>query len=362
MNTPEATWKARVDELRDVLPTMSRTDAVVAVAELVALLDAHSGLYPEEHGFDYYALKVYEFSDGVHVVAADDPTLYGARLDAIGSTPIADVLERITPLINRDNDSSLRLVRSWYVSTAEYLQSKGIVEDLDHPGFRLTRPDGTEVVIDPRRAPLEEAFAGMPILGSIGGDSLEYVRQGIENEIWWRIEPKERTFILGYSNIGAPTAEALSAMKAALDTGTVDRVIFDMRLSGGGNYQLAVPIIDAFRTQPRINRPGGLAVLISRENASASNALAETLAETTEATLIGEPTPARRNTIGGDEVVTLRHSGIRVHLPVYRITTVSGEAAEAVLPDVPVDLTAADYFAGIDRVLDAALALDGPAG
>ncbi|MEO8273205.1 MAG: S41 family peptidase [Chloroflexota bacterium] len=357
MNTPEAEWAARVTELKASIPSMSRRDAVVAVTELVALLDAHTGLFPEENGFEFYALKTYEFADGTYVVAAEDPTLVSSRLDSIGGMPIEAVHAALTPLVNHDNDSSLRWLRDWYLSVAEYLQAKGIVAELDHPAFQLTKPDGTKVSVDPRRAALEDAFEGLPIIGGIAGDSLEFVRRGVAEEIWWRVEPDAKAFLLTYSNIGAPTAAALAAMDEALDSGAADRVIFDMRLSGGGNFQTATPIIDAFTSDPRINRTGGLTVLISRENASASNALAATLDLSTKALLIGEPTPTGPNTIGGDRVVTLPNSGIKVHLPEYRILSqVFDDDRTAVTPDVAIDLTAADYFAGIDRVLQAALA------
>ena len=47
---------------------MSEEDAKVAITELVALLDSHSGVFPDEIGFHFYGLLPYEFAEGDYIV------------------------------------------------------------------------------------------------------------------------------------------------------------------------------------------------------------------------------------------------------------------------------------------------------
>jgi C-terminal processing protease CtpA/Prc len=98
-------------------------------------------------------------------------------------------------------------------------------------------------------------------------------------------------------------------------------------------------------------------VLISRENASAANALAAALKQTTAATFVGEPTPARPETPGDETTITLPNSGIIVHIPTTLLFPQgAGDPGDtAVKPDVAVDLTATDFFADKDRAIEIAL-------
>lgn len=357
INNPETAWVARIAGLKRTLPTMSEEDAKVAVVELVALLDDHSGVVPDEIGFHYYGLLPYEFPDGEYVVAALDKSLVGSQVLRIGNTPIDQVRTLLSPLVNHDNESSMRHLRAIYTTVPEFLRSKGIITDVAHPGFVLERPDGTTVTVDPEYGTPDQLGARMPVIGGLAGDAPEFVRRGLTDEIWWRIDKPTRAFLIGYNQAGTDATAMIAAMRTALNAGRVDRVVLDMRLAGGGDFGATQPLRDALRGDPRINRAGGLTVLISRENASASNALAAELRQTTAATFIGEPTPARPETPGDETTFTLPDSGIVVHVPTDLILPPNREDPRdaAVSPDIPVDLTAADFFAGRDRVLEMAL-------
>ena len=70
--------------------------------------------------------------------------------------------------------------------------------------------------------------------------------------------------------------------------------------------------------------------------------------------LVGEPTPARADNFTCDCCdIALPHSGIVVTVP--QVVANNGDTRPAVLPDVPMALDSADFFAGLEPVLDAAL-------
>ena len=159
---------------------------------------------------------------------------------------------------------------------------------------------------------------------------------------------------LAYSDYVDPTA-ALAAMATALDAKKADRVVLDLRYLRGGDGSVAFPLVDGLAGDPRVNRPGGLTVLIGRENVSAGTVIVRMLDEQTKALFVGEPTPARAdNFLCECANIFLPESTLTVGVPTYTFHT--GDPRPEIAPDVPMALAAADFFAGRDPVLAAALA------
>ena len=150
-------------------------------------------------------------------------------------------------------------------------------------------------------------------------------------------------------------------MKAALDAKKADRVVLDLRYLRGGNGSIAFPLVEGLAAERRINKPGGLTVLIGRENVSAGTVIVRMLDEQTSAGFMGEATPARADNFLCDCVdVVLPASGFVVGIPSYTFHT--GDQRPEIAPDVAMALGARDFFGGRDPVLDAALAgLSAPA-
>jgi C-terminal processing protease CtpA/Prc len=95
-------------------------------------------------------------------------------------------------------------------------------------------------------------------------------------------------------------------------------------------------------------------VLIGRENESAATVLAEAFDTETTARLVGEPTPAMANNfLCPCTDVTLKESGYIFSVPTRRAGNT--DTRDAVVPDVVIHMSAADYFAGRDKALEAAL-------
>jgi hypothetical protein len=348
---PEATWNAKLAELRQTLPTASPDEQIVQLAGLVGLLDTHSWFtFPANE----YEMMAYPFADGWFVVVAKDPSLVGSRLVSINGTPITEVEAAMRPLIPADNESGELDGLQYPVSSVEYLHGLGIVDDPAKPGYLFQRPDGTQVTVDLGAAPLGEWEQELGIIGDLMGAAPEAVARRTE-PIWTRADPATRTFLFSYNDyVAVGRMEAIAAMETALDDGSADHVVFDMRYLRGGNGGLAFPVIDALAGDARISGPGGLTVLIGRENVSAGTLVAAELDKRTQATFVGEMTPARADNFLCDcHDIALPNSGFTVTVPTYWADT--GDTQDAIRPDIPMSLSAADFFAGRDPVLDAVL-------
>jgi hypothetical protein len=291
-------------------------------------------------------------------VRAKDPTLVGSRLVSIGGHPVAEVEAALRPLVPADNESGKLDGLAGSMSNVEFLHGLGIVDDPAKPGFVVRHPDGTQVTVDLTSSDLDTWSRELDVIGDLVGDAPEAVARRGE-AAWTRIDKPTKTFLISYNDYTEDgLTKPLADMKAALDGGAATRVILDMRYLRGGNGSLAQPLVDALVGDARVNRPGGLVVLIGRENVSAGTVVAATLDRETKAVLIGEMTPARAdNFLCECNDIRLQFSGLTVEVPTARAR--NGDPRMAIEPDIPFALTAADFFAGKDPALQLALAAQG---
>jgi hypothetical protein len=354
----EAEWVAKLAELKRSLPNATDDERIVQLASLIALLDTHSsfdGLTKPDAplAFRFYQLQLYGFSEGWFVVRAKDPTIVGLQLVSIGGVPAADVVTRMSALLPADNPSGkLDGLGNW-LTAVEYLHGLGIVKDPAAPQFVFKQPTGQQITVNPGVSPDEGAWENdIDLAAPPPGKAPEaIVRHG--EALWTRLDAATHTFLVSYNDYG-DTSAAIAAMKAALDGKQASRVVLDMRYLQGGNARLADPLIAALTNDPRVNQAGKLVVLIGRQNESAGTVVAAKLDHGTQATLVGEPTPAKAdNFLCACTEILLPHSGYTVQIPTT--TSHNGDTRDAVTPDVPIAPSAVAYFAGADPVLQAAL-------
>jgi len=345
---PESEWTARLADVSSRIESASENEQIVLVASLVGLLDTHSGFIAIPGGWHFYDLLPYRFSDGWFVVNAGDPTLIGDEVVSIGDVPIEDVVARLAPLVPHDNPTGLLGNILWEINSVEYLNGAGIVHDAAHPAFVLHTRTGGLITVDPSAIP-EQQYT-LPSPGYLTGRAPEAVKRRAER-IWTALDPKHRVFLIAVNDYGDMIA-AGQAMTAAFDAKQVDRVVFDMRYLQGGSGDIG--IIDTIKNDKRVNRPGGLTVLIGRENYSAATSVAEFFDRETSATFVGEPTPARADNFRCDcHDFQLPNSGFWLTVPTW-YDRFNDDRPE-ITPDVPMALSSSAFFAGRDPVLDAAL-------
>ncbi len=85
--------------------------------------------------------------------------------------------------------------------------------------------------------------------------------------VWTRLGRKRKAFIFSVNDMhrdGIP--DAIGAMEKALTDGSATRVILDLRYTRGGSTSAMDGLLGTLARNPAINRPGGLVVLIGRED------------------------------------------------------------------------------------------------
>ncbi|HYO60471.1 MAG TPA: hypothetical protein VEU29_01070 [Actinomycetota bacterium] len=324
--------------------------------------DGHSGIFPfDDHERDLHLLplRLYEFPDGLYVVdAPEDPDLVGARLLAIEGTPVEDVVERVEPLVPRDNEMTLRARLPQFLVVAEVLNGLGVVDGAGPVDVELATSRGAVVeTVEPVPADdLADAFEVWhpmipPSLPS-GGEAA-YLRRA-DTEWWSAYLPHEDVVFVQYNQTVGDSFALGRRVVRLFERHDPRGVVLDLRHNPGGENDASAGLLDALGGRALQGVP--LAVLVGRGTFSAAGYLSLHLRAGAAPVFVGEPTGFSTRFFGDPVSATLPDSGLVVNAGgVEWDEGPNGSFDQPLRPDVEVELTAKEYFAGEDPVLAAAL-------
>ncbi|MGE5689342.1 MAG: hypothetical protein ACM33B_02180 [Pseudomonadota bacterium] len=346
-----ASFRQRAEALAARAGSLSREQLLVEVMRLTALGDrnGHTGVFvfgANARPLHVYPLRLYDFGDGLWVVDADDPGVVGRRVTAIDGVPLARIEAAARSLVPHDNAESLRLLLPEAVVTEEVLVGLGLGAG---GAARFAFADGSTAELWPVPAP-----------SFVRGSALQPLRRPAEPQPLWLRHQEAAAWLttvdgghavyLGYHEVEAPPPPLLDRLIRLARRPSVRRVVVDLRLNGGGDNTTYWGVVDAVRRAGR-----KAVVLIGRTTFSAAGNLAAVLDDETRARFVGEPTGGSPNQWGDSAPVEVPSLGVTVHVALQAVEVVPGDRRLAVEPDLPVELTAAEFFAGRDPVLARAL-------
>jgi hypothetical protein len=365
---PEAEFDASLAAAPEHLAVLGDNDARADVMRLTAKIDGHSGVYLDEAGFHLYAIHLYAFGDDIDIVAASDPTLFGATVLSIGGMPTAAAVEAVTPYSPFDNAATVELVVPTLLATPEVLHAAGVIDDVDAPHYVVRLNDGMERTIDPQQLSWDEFVAqidprpiGLAKIASI--PSLARVDEPFWTTLVDSTSPDGgQTLYLQYNEVvrrsGSMSIDQLADQIDTTLNGGITRLVVDLRYNPGGDDLTYPSLLRVLTTNPALSRPGSLVVIIGRQTFSAAVLFATELDKQTNAIFIGEPTGGSPNTYANPRKLKLPNSGIFVEVSSkYFEVGGAGDHRDTIVPDVAATSSLDDLLAGRDPVLDAALAL-----
>lgn len=368
--TGQAEFDAAVSRLDAAIPELTDEQVIVELSRLLSVADGHSfiPLFQEAIDFRLYPLRFYLFSDGLYLVRGSGPAagLVGSRVVQIGRTTVEEAYAAVAPILPHDNEMTVKLLAPVYLNVPEVLLALGIIDDAAAPGYVLERPDGTRTTLNLEPTSSQRyrdwlsthlVLAGIP--GSTDPEELWLNRKA--EYFWFTHLEDSNTLYIQYNLVMDRTVAGLSIQEFAQQVNAfanehqVARTIVDVRHNLGGNN--SAPLETVLKTNPHINQPGQLYVLMGRNTFSAAIKFLVNLEKDTHAIFVGESTGGRPNFYAGQETTRLRYSGIEalISRTLWRNTT-PDDVRPWLEPHLPVELSSADYFAGRDPVLAAALA------
>jgi hypothetical protein len=274
----------------------------------------------------------------------------GARITAIGGMPVERVMAQMRQATSFASEAEFTWTGPLRAMSVPLLVGIGAAEP-DKPVMMTLEQDGrfSHVTLRPTAAMLGQKLPRRGVNGGAGKQEAPFDLSPFGNG---------STMIVRFDQVRDGENETLSAfgarVAAALAQEKVRSVIVDLRLNNGGNsflYPNLVRALTAFSTRPGRQ----VYALIGRNVYSAAGNFATDLERFANPIFIGEPTGNTGNQVGDEGAVVLPWSGL--HATVASVKWQLSDPWDtrgSIVPQVPVDVSAKDYFAGRDPAMDIA--------
>ena len=368
-----AQFDSAMASIESRLPGLTRAAVIVELQKLAALVgDGHTNVGPWRDSviaFHTLPVALYWFDEGlvVRAAAAANKSLIGGRVVAIGDLPIDSAIARVRPLISRDNEMGVRAFTPFFLVMPEILTATGIAHGDGNIRF-VVEKNGKAQTVSLRGTTLFPMLTGEADKSWISRQGWVDARDGSPTPLWlsdpldlyrFVMVDSARTLYIQINTIQQKPGDSLSAFMrraiAAADSAAARRIVLDLRLNGGGNggfnKGIFLPLIKS-----RYDTPDSLFVITGRRTWSAAQMLVTEMQKYTNATFVGEPSASKGNHYGDSYRIVLPNSRVT-----FRVSTLwhqyldSRDKRQMIEPRIPVALTFADYAAGRDPALAAAM-------
>ncbi len=362
---PRADFAGALDDLRDRLPQLAPEQAVVELMRVTALLsregrDGHEFALPQlAIEPPVLPLRIWQFPEGWMITDAATPhgDLGGTMLRAIDGHPIDEVVAAVEPLVPRDGPATVPGFTPYLLLRGVVLRGLGIIGNGDT--VDLTVADAAaERTVSVSLMPIASYIDWAGDLGMASLPERDGLRFTYERGVfWWEELPGGKLYVR-YAQVQAAPTQELAAMAERARAPDVRCVIIDLRQNPGGDNHNNAALLRVL-TDPAIDVAGRLTVVTDRLTFSAASNLATQLEQATSARFVGEPMGGGLNFWGDARFVQLPHWPIPMQVGVssrYWQLSSPDDPRLSIEPDVAVELTADDWAAGRDAVLEAATA------
>ena len=332
-------FDAAVADLDARIPQLADHEIAVEIAKIVARVgDGHTFINfgQPELGFHMLPVRFYRFQDGIFLLDGKEK---GAKVLRIGDFSAEEAWSRVEAVTPRDNEMSLRDRAALHLAIPEILHALRISPTRDR--VRL-KTDRGEVQLE------AGPFVRPPQPPNFTFDYLEEAKA-------LHVQFNAVNWMLGDKGATSP-GQFFDQVFAFAEKHPVEKLIIDVRHNGGGNNGLLLPIVHGLIKRDALNQRDKLFVLIGRETFSAAQNFVNLMEKHTNATFAGEPTGGSPNHYGDPRPITLPNSRIVVRASTLWWQDVHpADTRTATRPQLTLDVSSADYFAGRDPVLDAVL-------
>ncbi|KPK87280.1 MAG: hypothetical protein AMS27_02990 [Bacteroides sp. SM23_62_1] len=343
-----------IEELKEESFYLKDYEIITGIMKITAKVgDSHTGVSIWRiPAFRHVPVDFKLFSDGIFATAAIEEyqPVIGRKLRSIDGLEIEKVIKILETIISFENEAQVKSQVPWLIGCPEILHALKIIPG---PDSVIMEFEGSrEIVLKPVQYDIE----GLAFISAVDEEQAPPLYLAHRNfYYWYEWLDQEQTLYFQYNRCAEADTlsfrDFIKGMLEFIEDHEPDKFIFDMRLNGGGNSSIAEPLIHALKNNEEINREGKLFVCIGRLTFSSAILNAITLREETNAIFIGEPTGGKPNHYGEVRNMILPNSGITISYSTKYFKETE-EDEPSFYPDIEIDLSSADFFAGRDPVLE----------
>ncbi|MDZ4868838.1 MAG: hypothetical protein SGI91_16080 [Alphaproteobacteria bacterium] len=372
-HTKQAEMDAYVATFRRDAVNMSWPRYVMGVYRMIRLVgDGHTAIFPFPDagpGFDTRIPVLTEaFADGLYIIAADTPYqgAVGGKVTAINGKPAADIVRTLTEYWPHENEMWVVRWLPTMLRRPGYLHGAGLAtgDVTAAVTFTIAGKDGArrDIAVTPIAASDDEAHQkAWTRVRNESKLTKPTPLHGVDTPFGFHHLKDRKAVYAVYRQSDDSEAETVAAFAARLfkyvDENPIDRLIIDIRENGGGNNYKNQALLLAMIKARKIDRPGHLFILTGRQTFSAAQNFANQAERWTQALFVGEPTGSSPNHFGDAKQFELPATKLAVIVATLRWQDSDPKDTRIwIRPDIVARDTFADYTAGRDTALEAALA------
>lgn len=358
-----AALEERYKVLKRDVPKLSDDQIYTGMAEMLAPL--HQGHVTVELQTDTklspvrsLPLQFYVFPEGVFIVGADEKhsDLVGSEVLKIEKTPVGDVLRQVELHSSVENPMRILWGGPQFMATMQMLRGLGVVEaGKDEASLTLRGKDGVtkQVKVASETGNQNRKLVPPPVVAP------PLFLRDVPNKHWFEAIPNADAAFVQVNQMSNSPKESLEAFGLKLRTFLAEtpkkNIVVDLRHNNGGSTSL-YPELARTLIAHSVKDGNRLYVIIGRGLYSATSNFITDLKRFAKPIFVGEPSSGIGNQDGDESWVILPYSGVQAWVTSVRWQLSSpGDLRTSQIPDIPVQLTAAAYFAGKDPVLETIL-------
>ncbi|HEY7543309.1 MAG TPA: tetratricopeptide repeat protein [Blastocatellia bacterium] len=371
-------FEAAVKKLDERIPALARHQIIVEMMKIVAMVgDGHTSINPffdPNLGFRYYPVKFYPFRDGLFVrsAAREYADIVGGRVIRIGRLGAEEAFRAVSEVSPRDNEMTLKVRVPDLMMIPEVLHALGIIDDMEKATL-VVEKNGRQMAVDLKPAgriqtrghgdenaePYDATWADARD-GATAPTPLWL--KSPRDAYWFEYTEDRRTIYVQYNQVFNKHGESIEAFFNRVfefaQTHEVERFVLDIRLNGGGNSFLNIPIVTGIIRTDKINQRGKLFTIIGRGTFSAAQNLVNELERYTRTLFVGEPTASRPNQYGDHAQIVLPNSRISVNVSTLWHQMNAREPRRFTSPHIAAEMTSDQYAKNIDPAMEAVFNYD----
>lgn len=373
----EAEFSRAVENLDADIPTLDGDQILVRLAQIGALIqDGHSGLslrsLPPELE-ERIPVRFVQYAGGIYVRAAapEYADAVGGKVVGVGTYGWQDAMQKINSIVSHDPGNfgeQLAWGAKLYLNCPVLLHGFGLSESNKSAEFVIEKNGQRRTIAMTASVPL-----GTWYLNAVPPEWVDARPKSVpaplsiqrENEFYWfTYLPEDHAVYFQFNVVANDERETLAdfaeRLAAFIEGHDLDRLVIDLRNNTGGDNTLLRPLLVAL-IRSKVNRRGGMYVLIGPTTFSAAQNFVNRLENYTEAIFVGEPTSENVNFYGDAAGIELPHSHLKAGVSqLWWQDKDPRDLRTCTAPEIAATTSFADYVKGSDPVLQLTLSTPTP--
>jgi len=357
-----------VARLRLGIPELSNDQVHTSLMKLLAILnDGHTALHGPrsdtklEFTQGVLPFKFYWFPSGIYVVsgAGEWADYAGSQVLQFGELPAEEVLSRMSAYRGVDNDMMWTWVGpQFYLGQLSLLREVGVAVEQGAVRVLIRTAEGEQRSLEVAGGEHRHLRKLRPFPFQSGEPPL-YL-SSVDTNYWIKSMPEHGAVYVQFNQVRDAPLESLAAfserLRQTLTTVHASNLIVDVRHNNGGNNTLLRPLVRAMIEFEMRSPEHKLFVLMGRNTFSAAQNFINRVERWTSAVFVGESSSSCPNFVGESNEFVLPFSRLEGSISnLYWQDSDPWDRRKAIAVNLPVVLTAEQYFEGIDPVLELVL-------